>query len=96
MVNPINIAGQFAPLISISFRLWGNIFAGSLIIAMVLSATSSTVDSILPFEFFDFFGLFALLPLHLYFDILSGVIQTLVFCLLTMVYWKMEANTDKK
>jgi F-type H+-transporting ATPase subunit a len=92
MINPINIAGQVAPLISISFRLWGNIFAGSLIIGMVLSATSSAVDSMLPFKFFDFFGLFALLPLHLYFDILSGVIQTLVFCLLTMVYWKMEAN----
>jgi F-type H+-transporting ATPase subunit a len=86
MINPINIAGQVAPLISISFRLWGNIFAGSLIIGMVLSATSSAVDSMLPFKFFDFFGLFALLPLHLYFDILSGVIQTLVFCLLTMVY----------
>jgi F0F1-type ATP synthase membrane subunit a len=30
--------------------------------------------------------------MHLYFDILSGVIQTLVFVLLTMIYWKMEAK----
>jgi F0F1-type ATP synthase membrane subunit a len=34
------------------------------------------------------------LPLHLYFDILSGLIQTLVFVLLTMIYWKMESKTN--
>jgi F0F1-type ATP synthase membrane subunit a len=32
------------------------------------------------------------LPIHIYFDLLSGVIQALVFMLLTMVYWKLEAK----
>jgi F0F1-type ATP synthase membrane subunit a len=30
--------------------------------------------------------------LHIYFDLLSGLIQAFVFLLLTMVYWKMEAK----
>jgi len=90
MINPINIAGQVAPLISISFRLWGNIFAGSLITSMVLASTQAAVDSIMPFDFINIIGIFALIPLHLYFDLLSGFIQTFVFVLLTLVYWRME------
>jgi F0F1-type ATP synthase membrane subunit a len=33
-----------------------------------------------------------LIPLHMYFDLLSGIIQAFVFMLLTMVYWKLEAK----
>ena len=29
-------------------------------------------------------------PLHMYFDLLCGVVQTLVFTLLTIVYWTLE------
>ncbi len=86
MINPINMVSQFAPLISISFRLWGNIFAGSLIASMLLFSTDSAMDAMLPFKFFNVIGVFALLPIHIYFDLLSGVIQALVFMLLTMVY----------
>jgi F0F1-type ATP synthase membrane subunit a len=44
------------------------------------------------FNLFDFFGAITLIPLHAYFDIVSGCIQTVVFTLLTMMYWKMEAD----
>jgi len=90
MINPINVAGQFAPLISISFRLWGNIFAGSLIVTMVLLSTQNLTNSMAPYNMFNILGVFVLIPLHLYFDLLSGFIQTFVFVLLTLVYWKME------
>jgi F0F1-type ATP synthase membrane subunit a len=53
---------------------------------MILMGTSGILDNVLPFKFINIFGIFALLPLHLYFDILSGLIQTLVFVLLTMIY----------
>jgi len=95
MVNPINIVGQFAPLISISFRLWGNIFAGSLIVTMVLSSTENLTNNMLPYNIFNVLGVFVLVPLHLYFDLLSGLIQTFVFMLLTLVYWKMEMVEKK-
>jgi F0F1-type ATP synthase membrane subunit a len=53
---------------------------------MLLVSTDSAMDAMLPFKFFNIIGVFVLLPVHIYFDLLSGVIQTLVFMLLTMVY----------
>jgi F0F1-type ATP synthase membrane subunit a len=35
---------------------------------------------------FDVLGAVLLIPLHMYFDLLSGIIQAFVFMLLTMVY----------
>jgi F-type H+-transporting ATPase subunit a len=86
MINPLNIIGQVTPLISLSFRLWGNIFAGTLIVTMLLNSTNSAMNSMLPFQFFNVLGVFVLVPLHIYFDLLSGLIQAFVFLLLTMVY----------
>jgi F0F1-type ATP synthase membrane subunit a len=59
---------------------------------MLLISTDNAMDAMLPFKFFNIIGVFALLPIHIYFDLVSGVIQTLVFMLLTMVYWKLEAK----
>lgn len=63
-----------------------------MILTMVLSATSSLASLIPLFAFFDVVGMFVLIPLHAYFDLLSGVVQTFVFCLLTMIYWKLETK----
>jgi F-type H+-transporting ATPase subunit a len=90
MINPLNIAGQFAPLMSLTFRLWGNVFAGSIILTLVLSATSLLSALIPIFNWFDLIGAIILIFLHAYFDIISGAIQALVFTLLTMIYWKLE------
>lgn len=93
MINPLNIISSFAPLVSLSFRLWGNIFAGSLIISMLLYATDITTSNISFLSTFNIFGGIILIPLNLYFDLISGFIQTFVFTLLTMVYWKLESKT---
>ncbi|GMO16872.1 MAG: F0F1 ATP synthase subunit A [Mycoplasmoidaceae bacterium] len=92
MINPMNVASQFAPLISISLRLWGNIFAGTIITSMLLVSTDSAMNNMLTFKFFNIIGVFVLLPIHIYFDLLSGFIQAFVFMLLTMVYWKLESE----
>jgi F-type H+-transporting ATPase subunit a len=34
MINPLNIIEVITPLISISFRLWGNIFAGGVVLTL--------------------------------------------------------------
>jgi F-type H+-transporting ATPase subunit a len=34
MINPLSILSAFTPIISLSFRLWGNLLAGSIIITM--------------------------------------------------------------
>lgn len=100
--DPIHVLGKITPLISISLRLWGNIFAGALIISLIYN---------IPFLFqgVDVFGgliseklvidsplvvissLFSP-PIHLYLDVMTGTIQAYVFVILTMVYWTMEKN----
>lgn len=100
-INPLEIIGNVTPLISISFRLWGNIFAGGIIltlfysIPMAIQASGSTSNPNMfdptmnnANEFVLIMGLFAA-PLNAYLDVMTGIVQALVFVLLTMVYWKM-------
>jgi F0F1-type ATP synthase membrane subunit a len=54
---------------------------------MIYLGTEEAFDGLFKIKgLINVFGLIALIPMHLYFDILSGVIQTLVFVLLTMIY----------
>lgn len=97
--NPIEILGKMTPLISISFRLWGNIFAGVLIVSLVynlpLVILSGSVSNILEPTFDHPIVILASLiapPLHLFFDLMTGTIQAFVFLILTMVYWTIAKN----
>lgn len=90
MINPSEIISQVTPLISISFRLWGNIFAGSLITGLWFYFTAYISKSIPFIGMFNLIGGLTAAPIHMYFDLLCGVVQTLVFTLLTMVYWSLE------
>ncbi|MEA2101892.1 MAG: F0F1 ATP synthase subunit A [Thermodesulfobacteriota bacterium] len=68
---PLNIIGEFSKVISISFRLFGNIMGGSIIILVVSYLVYSLV---LPPFLYAFFGIFV------------GTIQAFVFTMLTLVY----------
>ncbi len=103
MINPIEIMGKVTPLISISFRLWGNIFAGGLIMTLLYSVpmlgsqgTAALKDG--PPDPLMLISVLYVPPLIAFFDILTGSIQTMVFLLLTMIYWtleKGETNEEK-
>ena len=67
---PLNIIGEFAKIVSISFRLFGNIMGGSIIILVVSYLTYSII---LPPFLYAFFGLFV------------GTVQAFVFTMLTIV-----------
>lgn len=90
MINPSEIISQVTPLISISFRLWGNIFAGSLITGLWFYFTAYISKNIPFIGMFNLIGGLTAAPIHMYFDLLCGVVQALVFTLLTMVYWSLE------
>ena len=90
MINPSEIISQVTPLISISFRLWGNIFAGSLITGLWFYFTAYISKNIPFIGMFNLIGGLTAAPIHMYFDLLCGVVQTLVFTLLTMVYWTLK------
>lgn len=76
LLFPINLLGEIATPISLSFRLFGNILSGVIIMSLVYSALNSLSMFITPF----------VAPvLHAYFDLFSGLIQTFIFAMLTMV-----------
>ena len=72
---PLNVIGEIAKVVSISFRLYGNIMGGSIIILVV---SDLVYQLILPPFLYGFFGLFV------------GTIQAFVFTMLTLVYISVQ------
>ncbi len=85
LLFPINLLGEIATPISLSFRLFGNILSGVIIMSLVYSALNSLSMFITPF----------VAPiLHAYFDLFSGLIQTFIFAMLTMVFIANKMGDD--
>ena len=74
---PLNVIGELAKVVSISFRLYGNILGGSIIILIVSHLVYGLV---LPPVLICFFGLFV------------GSIQAFVFTMLTVVYISVQVK----
>lgn len=91
---PINLISVWAPLVSMSFRIFGNILSGIILMTLVyglMGFLSSAVFSFLPAGFNSiFFAPFVAPWLHLYFDLFSAFIQTLVFISLSMLLIAQE------
>lgn len=92
---PINLLSMWAPLLSISLRIFGNALSGFTLMSIIYWALGKVSNLI--------FGGFVaagwssiILPplvtpiLHAYFDVFSGVIQTLIFLMLTMIQIAQE------
>jgi F-type H+-transporting ATPase subunit a len=85
-LNPINLfvgilelVGEITKVISLSFRLFGNIYAGEVVMATVSSIFAFVVP--LPF---------------LALEIIVGLVQALVFSMLTMVFMSILATSHKQ
>lgn len=78
LMFPINVISELSRLISLSMRLFGNIFAGEVLIATMLALTTAAVF-VLPLAFF-------VPALFLGLELLFGLVQALVFALLAMTY----------
>jgi F-type H+-transporting ATPase subunit a len=74
---PLNIVGELSKVVSISFRLYGNIMGGSIIIMVV---GNLVYDLVLPPLLNAFFGIFV------------GTIQAFVFTMLTLVYISVQTK----
>lgn len=71
---PINLIGEVAVPLSLSLRLFGNVMSGTVMMGLIYGLLPKAITVVIP------------APLHIYFDIFSGAIQSYVFCMLTMVY----------
>ncbi len=78
LIFPINVISELSRLISLSMRLFGNVFAGEVLLATMLALTTAAVF-VLPLALFVpalFVGL----------EVLFGFVQALVFALLSLTY----------
>lgn len=73
---PINIVGEISQIISHSFRLYGNIFGGGILLGIV----SMLVPYVAP------------VPLLAWFGILMGAIQAAVFTMLAIAYIQIRLD----
>jgi F-type H+-transporting ATPase subunit a len=78
LLTPIHLISELSRVISLSMRLFGNVFAGEVLLATMLALTTATLF-MLPLAFVIpgvFVGL----------ELLFGLVQALVFALLSMTY----------
>jgi len=74
--------------------LWGNITAGGIIITLWFFFTNYIWQNVPVIGTINLLGGLTGAPIRAYFDLLSGLIQALVFTMLTMVYWTMAKGDD--
>lgn len=95
---PINLISMWAPLLSMTLRLFGNALAGWTLMSIVYWALGGLSGMI--FSFIDsawnqvFIAPFVTPVLHAYFDLFSGLIQTVIFLFLTMINIANEVPED--
>ena len=77
-VGIIEIIGEAAKVASLSFRLFGNIFAGE----VLLSAMAVIFAYGLPIPF-------------MFLEVIIGIIQALIFAMLTLVYFSIASTAEE-
>ena len=95
---PINLISMWAPLLSLTLRMFGNAIAGWALLTIVEYALRDASTALFQFIQSDWNQVFlAPIPLailHAYFDLFSGFIQTFVFILLTSIFIGQEIPED--
>jgi len=82
MLFPIELISELSRIVSLSARLFGNVFAGEVLLAVMYALAASIKIAILPVVFPVVF---------LFLELLFGSIQALVFALLTLIYITLAA-----
>ncbi|WP_138203930.1 F0F1 ATP synthase subunit A [Haloimpatiens lingqiaonensis] len=82
---PLNILERISFPISLSLRLFGNMFAATIIMDLLYEALRH-VGAVVQFGI--------PIPLHAYFDVFDGSLQMVIFIMLTMINIKLIAEHD--
>lgn len=85
LLLPLNLIGELAKPVSLSFRPFGNILGGAVIMALLYDFLGY-LSTLIPGVTIPFGQLIIPVPLHLYFDIFAGILQSFIFIMLTMVF----------
>ncbi len=87
---PLNIIGKLSNIISISFRLFGNIYGGSTIASKYADIIEGSVvwETLGLFSGLNFIILF-------FFGLFEGLLQAFVFAMLTLTYLSIALQVDE-
>lgn len=87
---PLHVVGLFATIISISFRLFGNIFGGVVISKLYLNAIGGNIIR-------ELAGIMSGLNIviALFFIIFEGIIQAFVFSMLSLTYLSLAVSKEE-
>lgn len=82
---PLNVIGKLSSIVSISFRLFGNIFGGAIITKLYFSAISGSIilESLGLLTGFNFL-------ITAFFTLFEGILQAFVFAMLTLTYLSLS------
>lgn len=96
--NPLNFLSMWAPILSMTLRMFGNAIVGWVLMSLLnqgLESLSSTIFSFMPKDPGSIFLVPIVTPvLHAYFDVFSGFVQTMVFVFLTCLFVAQEKPDD--
>jgi len=77
---PLNILGELARPVSLSFRLFGNILGGMILMSLLYGLAPIFLRFVFP------------VPLHLYFDLAAGALQAFIFTVLSLTFVGLAAE----
>jgi F-type H+-transporting ATPase subunit a len=81
LMLPLHVVGKLSTIISMSFRLFGNIFGGATIVAIYAGAQKTSIA-------WELLGMFTgtNIIVTLFFGLFEGFLQAFVFTMLTLTY----------
>ena len=82
LMLPVHLLGEIAKPISLSLRLFGNIFAGGIMVALI--------------ALFPPYIMWAPNAIWKTFDLFVGLIQAFIFALLTILYFSQSMELDEE
>lgn len=89
LMFPLNVVGKLASVISISFRLFGNLLGGSVITKIFMGAVG-TWPTVWYLTIVPIVGVFVSALVYIFFGIFEGFIQAFVFAMLSLTYLSTE------
>lgn len=76
-IFPLELIAEVSRIVSLSFRLFGNVFAGEVLVAVMIGIAAATWFAVVTL---------AVPTVFLFLEVLFGFVQALVFALLTLIY----------
>ncbi len=91
LMFPLHVVGKLATVVSISFRLFGNIFGGATISTIYFNALSGSF-------LYEILGLLSgvNMVMFLFFGLFEGFLQAFVFTMLTITYLAIAVQHEPK